>query len=482
MSLRSRLAILFGLVALVASALVGAFSFRSTARELRESTDRFLEIRLAETAEAVRDFLVEGRLSRTSTGRTRPDRPVRFDEGLPVAADDAIIQISGPTGVRVTSSMLLPETTNSAELSELAPGRTTGPVIRFDDITIDGESYRMVSQALPQGGVIQVARSTAEADELQSTLVGRFVVIAGLVALAAAALGWLIAARVTAPLRRLSTVASEVAETRDFTTEVGEDERNDEIGLLASSFSTMLDALEASRRQQHRLIHDAGHEMRTPLTSLRANVAMLERAVDLPPEQRAEILAAVRSELVELSDLFDEMIELATDQRDAAMEVQPVDLAWLVGDVAARWERRSGRPIEVDVAPSVVMADPVMLERAISNLVSNANKFSPPGEPITVVSSDGEVSVRDRGPGIAAEDRERVFDRFYRSEATRSMPGSGLGLSIVAQVVERHGGEVWARSADGGGADVGFRLHAVVAADSGSVASPEPMSSPDASS
>jgi two-component system sensor histidine kinase MprB len=102
-----------------------------------------------------------------------------------------------------------------------------------------------------------------------------------------------------------------------------------------------------------------------------------------------------------------------------------------------------------------------MLERAVGNLVSNADKFSPPGAPITVVSADGMVSVRDAGPGIPAADRERVFDRFFRSDLTRSMPGSGLGLSIVAQIVERHGGRVWARDAEGGGADVGFQLQTV---------------------
>ncbi len=107
-----------------------------------------------------------------------------------------------------------------------------------------------------------------------------------------------------------------------------------------------------------------------------------------------------------------------------------------------------------------------MLERAVGNLVSNADKFSPPGAPITMVSADGMVSVRDAGPGIPAADLDRIFDRFYRSDVTRSMPGSGLGLSIVAQIVRRHGGQVWARNADGGGAEVGFRLQVVADADS----------------
>jgi len=468
MSLRSRLALLFALVALVASVLVGTFSFRSTAGELQDATDRFLEARASETAQAIRDLITDGRGGDGPSDRNRPGQNVRVEDGLPVADDDAIIQITGPNGAQLTSSIVLPATTASEALRTLRPGRNADGEVSFDDITIDGEPYRMVSRALPQGGVIQVARSTEEAEELQSALLGRFAVIAAAVALAAAGLGWLIAARATAPLRRLSTVASEVAETRDFTTDVGEGGRNDEIGRLASSFATMLDALEASRVQQHRLIHDAGHEMRTPLTSLRANVAMLERAGELPPEDRDEILRAIRSELIELGDLFDEMIDLATDQRDADMVFEQVDLAWLVGDVAARWERRSGRTIDIEVSPSVVLGEPAMLERAVSNLVSNADKFSPPGAPITVVSTDGMVSVRDSGPGIPAADRDRVFDRFYRSEVTRSMPGSGLGLSIVAQIVQRHGGRVWARDAAGGGADVGFQLQALAAADSDS--------------
>jgi len=458
MSLRTRLAVLFGLVALVASALVGTFAFRSTANELRAATDRFLEARAAETGQALRELITDLRTGSESNGRPSPSRTGRVENGVPVADDDAIIQVTGANGVVLSSSATLPSTSNSEALQELRPGRGSPSVVRFDDITLDGEPYRMISRALPQGGVIQVARSTAEDGEVREALVRRFALISALVALAAAGVGWLIATRTTAPLRRLSAVAGRVAETRDFTTEVGEDDRHDEIGRLANSFATMLDALEASRLQQHRLIHDAGHEMRTPLTSLRANVAMLERAGDLPADDRAEILAAIRSELLELGDLFDEMIDLATDQHDAGLDLQPVDLAWLVGDVAARWEHRSERPIEIDVAPSIVLGDPTMLDRAVSNLVSNADKFSPPGAPVTIVVGDGAVSVRDRGPGIPAEDQRRVFDRFFRSESTRSLPGSGLGLSIVAQIIDRHGGTVWVKDAAGGGADVGFRL------------------------
>ncbi|WP_040495626.1 sensor histidine kinase [Ilumatobacter nonamiensis] len=458
MSLRSRLAILFGLVALVASGLVGAISYRSTALELRDSTDRFLRARADETVENARDLV----LDRSEPGvRGRPGAEGRVSDGLPVADDDSIIQISGPEGRGLSSSVELPVTAAAEDLRDSRSG--SGTQVVYEDVAIDGESYRMASLAGAQGGLVQVARSTAENDEVLRALVGRFAVIAIVVAALAALIGWLLATTATAPLRRLTGVVTDVATTRDFTTDVGEAGRTDEIGQLAASFATMLDALEASRAQQHRLIHDAGHELRTPLTSLRANVAMLERAGDLPAAERAEILAAIRSELVELGDLFDEMIDLATDQRDGALERVPVDLAGVVDGVAARWAQRSDRPIELDVRSSTVQGDAAMLERAVSNLVSNADKFSPAGEPVTIVSSDGTVSVRDRGPGIAPDDRAHVFERFHRSESTRAMPGSGLGLSIVAQIVELHGGEVWVREAVGGGADVGFRLPTDVA-------------------
>ncbi|MGA9276365.1 ATP-binding protein, partial [Ilumatobacter sp.] len=449
-----------------ASILVGLISYRSTASELRDSTDGFLDLRATETAQDARDLVADGRTNSGQRGRGS-NPPGRIANGLPVADDDAIIQISGPEGNQVTSSVELPSTAKSEELRTRRPTDGAGQAVVYEDITIDGESYRMVSRSLEQGGVIQVARSTVENDRLLGALVGRFALIAVGVAVLAAILGWLIATRATVPLRRLARVATNVAETRDFNTAVAERDRTDEIGQLAGSFATMLDALETSRVQQHRLIHDAGHEMRTPLTSLRANVALLERAVDLPPAERAEVLGAIRSELVELGDLFDEMIDLATDRRDGELERERVDLSVVISDVAARWGSRSDRPIELDVESSIVSGDRSMLERSVNNLVNNADKFSPRGTTITIVSSDGSVSVRDHGPGIPVDERSRVFDRFHRSDETRSMPGSGLGLSIVAQTVELHSGSVWAREAVGGGADVGFRLPTV--ADDGVV-------------
>ncbi len=362
-------------------------------------------------------------------------------------SDDSIIQVTGRNGLVVSTGATLPSSERG-----------------FSDIEIDGERHRMITGVLGGDRTIQVARSTEEDAQVLANLFARIALIAVLGAGAAAALGWYIAQRTTSPLRRLATVANEVAQTRDLTVAADLDDagRPDEIGSLAMSFRSMLDALESSRSQQQRLIEDAGHELRTPLTSMRANVELLERATELPVEQRTEIVTAIKSELIELSELFGEMIDLATDQATTELDLETVDLGDVAQSVANRWTRRSDRIINVVGSGVLVSADRAMIERAASNLVSNAVKFSPAGSPVDVLveASGGRASlrVRDTGPGIKPEDRALVFDRFHRADETRSMPGSGLGLSIVSQIVARHGGEVWVDDAPGGGAEVGFRL------------------------
>ena len=460
MSLRSRLALIFGLLALVVSVLVSLAAYRSTSAELASATDDFLETRASDVSDGRRE----------QPNNSRRDR--RQDQQRPTALSfdpDAIVQTLDRSGdITASAGGTLPVTDGALDIATARPDRSAPPSEDFEDITLDGESYRMITQSVEGGGAVQVARSTEETEQVLSDLVQRFAIVTIVVALLASAVGWWVARRTTKPLRTLGEVAADVADTQDFSTRIDID-RGDEIGQLASSFAKMLAALETSREQQHRLIHDASHELRTPLTSLSANVALLERAGTLPADDRAELIAAVKAELGELNELFDELIELATDRYDdVAVPATPVDLDDVVRVTVERWERRIDRPILIDSSSAVVLGDEAMLERALTNLLSNANKFSPTDEPITIVAHGGSVCVRDRGPGIALDDRSRVFDRFYRSDETRSMPGSGLGLAIVAQIVERHGGECWIDEVPGGGAEVGFRLQLVTASDSSS--------------
>jgi two-component system sensor histidine kinase MprB len=242
------------------------------------------------------------------------------------------------------------------------------------------------------------------------------------------------------PVERLTTVAERVAATGELAAPVSS-KRRDEVGRLARAFSSMLTALNESRNQQQRLVEDASHELRTPLTSLRTNIDTLRRHEDLDPEMRARILEGLDTEMRALGALTDELVELTVGAR-ADEPAEALDLEQLVERAAHLVGQRSGRTIDVDATPSTVVARPAALLRAVVNMLDNAVKFSPPATPIEVVTSDGRVEVRDHGPGIDADDLPFVFDRFYRAVGARSLPGSGLGLSIVRTVAEESGGTV----------------------------------------
>jgi len=451
--LQTRLAVLFGVLALAVSAVVGGSSYRATSGQILASTDDFLSERADALVQGSRQF-PEGRRS-----SQRGTVTLAFDP-------DAIVQVTSRTGAILGSSGAeLPITSGAQEMIDLRPGDVRRSRNSFDDVEVDGEPFRMVTKALSDGGAIQVARSTAEDDGLLRSLLLRFGIIALITTAGASVLGWWVARQTTRPLRRLADVAATVADTRDFDVEVPID-RSDEIGTLAASMRTMLAALSTSRDQQQRLVQDASHELRTPLTSLRANVAMLDRieqsAGTMSAGDRAAIVGAISAETAELGSLFDELIDLASDSDDRNAELLLVRLDEIVARAATRWQQRTARRLDLEAMPITVLGDAAMLERAVTNLIGNAHKFSPADEPIEIVVGECFVSVRDRGPGIAAADRTRIFDRFYRSEATRTMPGSGLGLAIVAKIVEHHGGEVWARESERGGADVGFRLPEII--------------------
>ena len=328
------------------------------------------------------------------------------------------------------------------------------PWLRTENV--GGVPFRVITVPTPGGGAILLSRDLSETDQVLGSLRIWFGLLDLFVTLVAAAAGWLIARRISAPLTRLTATAEGVAANGDLEGTV-ETNRRDEIGRLARAFTSMLGALARSRQQQHQLVHDAGHELRTPLTSIRNNVNLLTRYPDLPPETRDALLSDLDSELQELTNLVDEIVSLATDSHDDEATTS-VDMENLATRLAERMEKRTGRRVTVSSEPWVVTGRAKALERAVSNLVDNAAKFSPRDAPIEVVVRPGNLEVRDHGNGIDADDLPYVFERFYRASAARSQPGSGLGLSIVRQIVEDHGGRVFARNLPGGGAAVGLEL------------------------
>ena len=317
----------------------------------------------------------------------------------------------------------------------------------------DGEYYRVVAVPARVPGQALVLAQSLEPQRQTLAKLGGVMLIFGLAGVVGAgAAGWAVARNGLRPVRRLTKAAEEIARTEDLRQLPVEGD--DEIARLATAFNHMLAALAASRDRQRRLVADAGHELRTPLTSLRTNLDLLAQAgPDLPEDARAELIDDVRAQIGELTTLIGDLVELARDEPMATTVVEPVDLEDVVDRALARVRRRALR-VEFDSAtePWWLTGDAGALERAVTNLLDNAAKWSPEGGTVTVRLAHGVLTVDDQGPGISEEDLPRVFDRFWRARESRAMPGSGLGLAIVAQVVERHAGTVTAGASPGGGA------------------------------
>ncbi|KNB53277.1 hypothetical protein AC230_07075 [Streptomyces caatingaensis] len=329
------------------------------------------------------------------------------------------------------------------------------------DVLVGGTEYGTLTRPLPGGGAVMVGQSHERAARVDDQFLWRITWTTAAAVALAAVLGWLVLGRILRPVRRLAGATRRITTTQDLATPLPP-AGSDEIGQLTHSFAHMLAALRRSRDQQRRLVQDASHELRTPLTSVRGSAELLQRARGrLAPEDEEQILTTLVTETAALDDLVRELVELATD-RYAQEEPEAVDLAVAAEDGARRVRRRTGRTVlvvEDDAHPPVpVRARPRAVQRCVDNLLSNAVKFSPEGTPVTVRVAGGELAVRDRGPGIAPAERHAVFDRFYRGSRTQATPGSGLGLAIVHDIVTADAGTVFATTAEGGGAEVGFRL------------------------
>jgi two-component system sensor histidine kinase MprB len=318
---------------------------------------------------------------------------------------------------------------------------------------VDGVHLRVLTAGLGEGRAVQVARPLTEVDSvLDRVLIVLVAVGLGGIALAAV-LGAVVARTALTPIARFTSRTEAIAGAPDISERM-EVAGRDELARLASSFNTTLDGLESAVESQRQLVADASHELRTPIASLRANIQTLDDAERLPRHELDALRADIVAELDELTALVADIVELARGAGAGDDELDDVPLHELVRTLV---ERARGRgddelPYETRLEPTVVRGQPARIARAVSNLLDNARKWSPPGGSVEVELRDGTLTVRDHGPGFAADDLPHVFQRFYRAKAARGMPGSGLGLAIVRQTAEAHGGRVEAANAEDGGA------------------------------
>jgi two-component system sensor histidine kinase MprB len=348
----------------------------------------------------------------------------------------------------------LPEIPVTARDERVAAGKATAYV---DDREVDGDHVRVSTVPAPGGGAFQLGRSLEGVDSTLSRLRWLLLVLCVAGTALAAALGRVFSRKVVQPVTDLTEAAEHISATEDLGRRVDAG-GDDEVGRMAARFNTMLDTLEGSVEAQRRLVADASHELRTPVTSLRTNIEVLLAGDDLPESARRRLLEDVREQTEELSALITDVIELARGEVPLS-GTEDVRLDEIVAVTAGRVGRSyPDTSFELDLEPTVVEGLPDRLASAVGNLLDNAAKYGPPGGVVEVALRDGELAVRDHGPGVPAADAPFVFDRFSRGRGARGRPGSGLGLAIVRQVAESHGGEVGVEEADGGGALFRLRL------------------------
>lgn len=425
MSLRTRFALVVaGAVAATVVAIAGVMLWAA-----RDAATSQVDTTLVRRAEQLRARPLEEPTG-SLPSRGRGERP--FGRFVP---DDVLIQIIDRRGRVVLGNV------DPLPVSEGALAVAGGSEERYwQRLTVEGVNLRVLTVPIGRDAAVMVAQPVTELDASLRALQTVMIVVCLLGVAGAGAVGFLVAGRAIRPVRRLTEAAGDIAATQELDRHI-EVERDDELGALATSFNQMLQALDESRRQQHRLVTDASHELRTPLTSVRTNIELLQRGAGADPEVSEQIMADVVAELDDLTSLVSELVALATSAHQTP-DIEPFDLAAAVEAVVERQRRRTSVAINLEASPCTVMGVRALAERAVSNLVDNALKFGPADAPVDVTVRDGSVVVRDRGPGVPVDEREVVFERFYRSPRARGLPGSGLGLSIVQEVVHTMGGTV----------------------------------------
>jgi len=335
----------------------------------------------------------------------------------------------------------------------LAVASGSTPTYYFDSVTIQGRRWREYVEQVQPGTAVMSVQPLWPTEHALRRMRLWILLIGGVGIAVAAGLAAAVATEALRPIRRLTQAAETVAATGNLGERV-DVAGSDELGRLATRFNGMLAALEESVGRQRRLVADASHELRTPLTAARTNVDLV-REGKLPKEEVRHALDEASVELDSLTSLVSDLVELARGE-ERKLRLEDVALDDLVSSAVERAKARAPEATFVtSLAPVHVRVDPILVERAVGNLLDNAVKYSPPGAPIEVSVREGEVVVADHGPGIAEEDLPRIFDRFYRAAAARAKPGAGLGLAIVREAAEAHGG---AATAESGADGARFRL------------------------
>ena len=443
LSLRWRLTLLTALIVAASVGLMTLAAFVTVQATLYREVDDNLKTQATQLLNSpyASEFAIEPIVTADSLKILNPDLDAMFFARESVTGRGGTINIGGPEWAVISGNRM--------------------ESLRTDEFS----NKRIYAIHDPSGATLVLAHSLESTNAVLRSLGGVLFVISAIGVFFAAAAGITVATAGLRQVARLRRAADRIAETDELRPIPVHGQ--DELARFTRSFNEMLAALQASRIKQAELVADAGHELKTPLTSLRTNVELLMMAsrsgAAISAKDREELEADVIAQIEELSTLVGDLVDLAREDGPQQV-IEEVDVVDVIETSLERVERR--RPdvtFILKLNDWFLYGDPAALGRAVLNLMDNAAKWSPEGGTVRInlrpVSEDlVELTVADSGPGIPEEDRAKVFERFYRAIQSRSMPGSGLGLAIVKQVIARHGGTIAVEESEDGGALMRVRM------------------------
>jgi signal transduction histidine kinase len=449
LSLRLRLALFGAAVVALALVIFGLAIYGLVSRSVDTNQDTDLRARARAAI---------GALATTPNLDLAP-RPVIAPVDLR-SSTDVFVEVLSSDGVVIYSTGVLNGAPPTVALRVLDDASRTGGAFVTQGDRGAGTQLRLYAQPFPQGFVV-AGQSTRVPQSNLSGIVG-FLVISGVPTLLAALIAsWLVAGRALKPLKDVASAADDIGRTRDFGRRLSGTHSRDEVALLAASFNRMLEQLQDSFESQRRFVADASHELRTPLTTIQGNAGLLSQGPAIDESVRRAAAGDIVAESDRMARLVDRMLTLARADSGLQLVLAPIQLKPLITGVCR--QAASLHPeinIVVDAVDATVAGDEDALRQLVWILVDNASRFA--RTKITVqLAIDGDwvrLMVGDDGSGIALNDRDRVFERFFKSDAARTRSGAaqtnhgaGLGLSIARWITTQHHGRIVAAdSADGG--------------------------------
>jgi signal transduction histidine kinase len=451
-SLRWRLTALIGAVVVLSVSATFVAVYRGTGTQLRNQIDRELR--------ADADAFSRAGVPPGAPAAPDVERAARaYISSQPFRASSRLL-IVGLPGRRPLSN----EPALLARAPQLA---ATGPGFSSVEVT-DVGSLRLYRQTVARGGrrvaSVAVGEPLTPVTRAEKQVARTFLVAGSATLLIGLMAGYLVAARTAGPLRRMARIAARV-DAGELSPRMAQGGPRDEVRALADSFDLMLDRLEDAFARQRAFASDASHELRTPLTVIRGQLEVLARQSNPAPEDVRRVERLVRTEILRMERLVDDLLVLARADEREFLRKRPVDLPPFAAELIEGARPTAERRFELGPIPmGTVDADPDRLAQALRNLIRNATEYTSDGGIVRLTgsTSGGRVTlaVEDDGPGIPPGHRERVFDRFHRMDSarTRVRGGVGLGLAIARAIVEAHGGKIYAEESPEGGARVAIEL------------------------